>query len=299
MNLSSLFSVKKVLFSLEVFPPKKDTSVNVIYNTLLGLRGLPVDFISVTYGAAGSATQKSKTCEIASLIRSNYHIEPVSHLTCVGAGKDEIRHTLDELRENQVYNILALRGDLPDGTKLSPDFSHAVDLVRFIREYDPSFNILGACYPEGHPEADSLEEDLIHLKEKVEAGVTHLITQLFFDNSCFYHFMDKARQKGINVPVEAGIMPIVTKSQVERIVSMCGSSVPHKLSSMISRYSNNPAALRDAGIFYATEQIMDLLDNDVQGIHLYTMNNVEVAQKISNNIESIIAAKNSPAYSES
>lgn len=292
MNLSSLFSVKKVLFSLEVFPPKKDTPVNVIYNTLLGLRGLPADFISVTYGAGGSQAQKDKTCEIASLIRSNYHIEPVSHLTCVGAGKEEIRRTLDHLKANGISNVLALRGDLPADTELSPEFRHASDLVRFIRDYDPQFNLLGACYPEGHPEADSLEEDIVHLKEKTDSGVTHLITQLFFDNGCFYHFMDKIRQKGIQVPVEAGIMPIVTKSQVERIVSMCGASVPHKLASMISRYSDKPAALRDAGIFYATEQIMDLLENDVEGIHLYTMNNVEVAQKISGNIESILAAKN-------
>jgi methylenetetrahydrofolate reductase (NADPH) len=292
MNLSTLSSVKKVLFSLEVFPPKKDTSVNVIYNTLLGLRGLPVDFISVTYGAGGRQTQKSKTCEIASLIRSNYHIEPVSHLTCVGATKADIAAALDALQENGVENILALRGDLTPQMQLTEDFQHAVDLIRFIKEYAPSMNLLGACYPEGHPECDTLEEDILHLKEKVDCGVEHLITQLFFDNSCFYTFLDKARQKGIEVPIEAGIMPIVNKNQIERIVSMCGSSVPHKLATIISRYSDNPAALRDAGIFYATEQIMDLLENDVDGIHLYTMNNVEVSQRISSSIETIIAAKN-------
>jgi methylenetetrahydrofolate reductase (NADPH) len=292
MKLSTLSSVKKVLFSLEVFPPKKDTSVNVIYNTLLGLRGLPVDFISVTYGAGGSQVQKNKTCEIASLIRSNYHIEPVSHLTCVGSQKEDIAASLDALQENGVENILALRGDLSPDRQPTEDFRHAVDLIHFIKEYAPQMDILGACYPEGHPESDSLEEDLLHLKEKVDCGVSHLITQLFFDNAYFYSFLEKARQKGIHVPIEAGIMPIVNKSQIERIVSMCGASVPHKMATYISRYSDNPAALRDAGIFYATEQIMDLLENGVDGIHLYTMNNVEVSQRISSSIESIIAAKN-------
>lgn len=292
MNTASLFTAKKVIFSLEVFPPKKDTSVNVIYNTLLGLRGLPADFISVTYGAGGSPAQREKTCEIASLIRSNYHIEPVSHLTCVNSDREEIRQTLAKLKENGICNILALRGDKTPGIEPKTDFLHASDLARFIRETDPSFNLLGACYPEGHFESDSLEEDIDHLKMKIENGVSHLITQLFFDNNSFYHFLELARARGVNVPVEAGIMPIVKKSQIERTVSMCGASVPPKLATIISRYADNPSALMDAGIFYATEQIMDLLENGVQGIHLYTMNNVEVATRISRNIENIIAAKN-------
>lgn len=292
MNTATLFTAKMVVFSLEVFPPKKDTSVNVIYNTLLGLRGLPADFISVTYGAGGSPAQREKTCEIASLIRSTYHIEPVSHLTCVNSDREEIRSILQKLKENGICNILALRGDKTPGVEPKTDFLHASDLVRFIRETDPSFNLIGACYPEGHCESDSLEEDIEHLKIKIENGVSHLITQLFFDNGNFYHFLNLARQRGITVPVEAGIMPIVKKSQIERTVTMCGASVPSKLATIISRYADNPAALMDAGIFYATEQIMDLLENGVQGIHLYTMNNVEVASRISRNIENIIAAKN-------
>lgn len=292
MYTRDLFSAKRVVFSLEVFPPKKDTPVNVIYNTLLGLRGLPADFISVTYGAGGSIAQREKTCEIASLIRSTYHIEPVSHLTCVNSTREEVAQALDKLKENQICNILALRGDRTPGVEPKTDFPHASDLARFIREYDPSFNVLGACYPECHFESDSLEEDIEHLKIKIDSGVTHLITQLFFDNGCFYRFLEKARAMGIDVPIEAGIMPIVSKNQIERTVTMCGASVPHKLATIFSRYADNPAALRDAGIFYATEQIMDLLENGVQGIHLYTMNNVDTATRISRSIENIIAAKN-------
>lgn len=292
MDLSTLFQVKKVIFSLEVFPPKKDHPINVIYNTLLGLRGLPVDFISVTYGAGGSAIQQNKTCEIASLIRSNYHIEPVSHLTCINARKEKIIETLDKLKANGIQNILALRGDLIPGEENQSDFEHASDLVAFIKSYDSSFNLVGACYPECHYESKTLEEDIENLKRKIDNGVTHLITQLFFDNNHFYEFVNKVRQAGIKIPIQAGIMPIVNKSQIERTVSMCGASIPTKLATIINRYSDRPAALRDAGLFYATEQIMDLLENDVQGIHLYTMNNVETATRISNAVESIIAAKN-------
>ena len=292
MNTATLFQAKKVVFSLEVFPPKKDTPINVIYNTLLGLRGLPADFISVTYGAGGSQAQQDKTCEIASLIQSTYHMEAVSHLTCVNSDKEQIRRALEKLKASGIRNILALRGDKTPGVEPKADFAHASDLARFIRECDPDFNLIGACYPEGHNESDSLEEDIDHLKIKIENGVSHLITQLFFDNASFYHFVELARARGVNVPIEAGIMPIVRKSQIERTVTMCGASVPAKLATILSRYADNPAALMDAGVFYATEQIMDLLENGVQGIHLYTMNNVEVATRISRNIESIVAAKN-------
>ncbi len=292
MNISDFFKIKKVVFSLEVFPPKKDNSVNIIYNTLLKLRGLPVDFISVTYGSGGNISQREKTCEIASLIRSAYHIEPVAHLTCINSNEDEIRETLTKLKENQIQNILALRGDINPEIPSQRVFQHASDLVRFIKETDPDFNIIGACYPECHYESNSIDEDIENLKKKIDQGVTHLITQLFFDNHNFYAFLEKVRQAGITVPIEAGIMPIVNKNQIERMVSMCGASVPAKLAKIINRYSDNPIAFKDAGIFYATEQIMDLLENGVQGIHLYTMNNVETATRISDNIQNIIAAEN-------
>lgn len=291
MNISRLFDSKKVIYSLEVFPPKKTTSIDTIYNTLYGLRGLRPDFISVTYGAGGSPSQKQKTCEIASMIRSEYGIEPVSHLTCVGSTKESVRSFLDQLKTSGVSNVLALRGDkTPENDVI--DFKHADDLTRFIREYDDSFNVIGACYPEGHCEAASLDEDIENLKRKVDAGATHLISQLFFDNGQFYNFMDKVEKAGIRVPIEAGIMPVVNKSQIERTVSMCGASFPVKFSKMINKYADDPTALKDAGIAFATEQIIDLINNDVRGIHLYTMNRVEVATRITESISNILTSCN-------
>lgn len=291
MNIQRLFESKKVVYSLEVFPPKKTTSIDTIYNTLYGLRGLKPDFISVTYGAGGSEAQKNKTCEIASLIKSEYQIEPVSHLTCVGSTKQDIREFLDRLKAEGVHNILALRGDITPNNGII-DFEHASDLASFIKEYDDSFNISGACYPEGHCDAANIDEDIENLKRKVDAGVSHLVTQLFFDNDHFYEFMDKVEKAGIRVPVEAGIMPVINKAQIERTVSMCGASFPVKFSKMVNKYANDPVALKDAGIAFATEQIIDLINNDVRGIHLYTMNNVETATRITNSISNIIASCN-------
>lgn len=291
MNIQRLFESKKVVYSLEVFPPKKTTSIDTIYNTLYGLRGLKPDFISVTYGAGGSEAQKNKTCEIASLIKSEYQIEPVSHLTCVGSTKQDIREFLDRLKEEGVHNILALRGDITPNNGII-DFEHASDLAAFIKEYDDSFNISGACYPEGHCDAANIDEDIENLKRKVDAGVSHLVTQLFFDNDHFYEFMDKVEKAGIRVPVEAGIMPVINKAQIERTVSMCGASFPVKFSKMVNKYANDPVALKDAGIAFATEQVIDLINNDVRGIHLYTMNNVETATRITNSISNIIASCN-------
>lgn len=292
MDLSNLFRYKKVVYSLEVFPPKKTSSVDTIYNTLYGLRGLPADFISVTYGAGGSDTQRSKTCEIASLIKTEYQIEPVSHLTCLNSTKDDIRRTLDTLKEHGVQNILALRGDKSPTVEPKEDFQHASDLTEFIKNYDAGFNVMGACYPECHCDSDTLDEDIDNLKRKIDAGASHLITQLFFNNDHFYEFMDKLVQKGITAPVSAGIMPVTNKSQIERTVSMCGASLPRKLSTMINKYADDPQALKDAGIAYATNQIIDLVANDVRGIHLYTMNNVETATRITGSIESIIKSSN-------
>ena len=291
MNIQRLFESKKVVYSLEVFPPKKTTSIDTIYNTLYGLRGLKPDFISVTYGAGGSEAQKNKTCEIASLIKSEYQIEPVSHLTCVGSTKQDIREFLDRLKAEGVHNILALRGDITPNNGII-DFEHASDLASFIKEYDDSFNISGACYPEGHCDAANMDEDIENLKRKVDAGVSHLVTQLFFDNDHFYEFMDTVEKAGIRVPVEAGIMPVINKAQIERTVSMCGASFPVKFSKMVNKYANDPVALKDEGIAFETEQIMELINNDVRGIHLYTMNNVETATRITNSISNIIASCN-------
>lgn len=292
MNIEHLFKNKKVVYSLEVFPPKKTDSISTVYNTLYGLRGLPVDFISVTYGAGGSDTQQNKTCEIASLIKSEYNIEPVSHLTCINSTKEDIIRILKDLKSNKVQNILALRGDRSQDITPKNDFKYASDLAKFIKEYDDSFNIMGACYPECHVECDTIYHDIENLKRKIDAGATSLITQLFFDNEHFYTFMDKLAKANINTPIQAGIMPIVSKNQIERIVSMCGASLPRALTKILSKYSQDPIALKDAGVYYATNQIIDLVANDVRGIHLYTMNNVDIATNITNSIKNIITSSN-------
>lgn len=292
MNIEHLFKNKKVVYSLEVFPPKKTDSISTVYNTLYGLRGLPVDFISVTYGAGGSDTQQNKTCEIASLIKSEYNIEPVSHLTCINSTKEDIIRILKDLKANKVQNILALRGDRSQDITPKNDFKYASDLAKFIKEYDDSFNIMGACYPECHVECDTIYHDIENLKRKIDAGATSLITQLFFDNEHFYTFMDKLAKANINTPIQAGIMPIVSKNQIERIVSMCGASLPRALTKILSKYSQDPIALKDAGVYYATNQIIDLVANDARGIHLYTMNNVDIATNITNSIKNIITSSN-------
>ncbi len=292
MNLEHLLNHRKVLYSLEVFPPKATTSIDTIYNTLYGLRSLKPDFISVTYGAGGSETQKNKTCEIASLIKKEYGIEPVSHLTCIGSDKTEIKASLEQLRENGVENILALRGDRRPEIKESKDFKYASDLVAFIKETAPDFHLIGACYPEVHGEAVSPEADIRNLKYKIEAGVSHLVTQLFFDNNRFYEFWNKCMQAGIDVPIEAGIMPVTNRSQIERMVVMCGASIPLQLRRIIEKFGDNPKALKDAGIAYAIGQIVDLVANGVRGIHLYTMNQVDTASRITESVEYMIRSCN-------
>ena len=277
---------------MEVFPPKKSGAVETVYNTLYGLRGLPIDYISVTYGAGGTDSQKEKTVEIASLIKKEYGIEPLSHLTCVGSTPEEIKTTLDHLKAAGVQNILALRGDMPAEGECKMAFPHASDLAAYIRDYDSYFNVAGACYPECHVDAENLDADIENLKKKVDAGVTHLTTQLFFDNEIFYSFMDKLDKAGINVPVAAGIMPIVKKTQIERTVAMCGASIPAKFARIISKYADSPEALYSAGLSYTIDQITDLVAGGVRGIHLYTMNNVDVAKKVTEATESLFKSVN-------
>ncbi len=292
MNIAELFKFKKTVYSLEVFPPKKAGSIETVYNTLYGLRGLPVDYISVTYGAGGSEQQRQKTCEIASLIKKEYGIEPVSHLTCVGSTREELRGILTELKNAGIQNILALRGDMPAEGPVSMAFPHASDLAGFIREEDSYFNVTGACYPECHVDAANIDEDIENLKKKVDAGVTQLTTQLFFDNEIFYRFREKVEKAGINVPISAGIMPIVRKSQVERTVAMCGASIPTRFARLISKYSESPEALNQAGLSYCVDQITDLVANDVRGVHLYTMNSVDTARYVTAATESLFKSVN-------
>lgn len=294
MNIAELFEHKKTLFSLEIFPPKKDSPYNVIYNTLLKMRGIPADFISVTYGAGGSKAQQDKTIEIASLILRTYHTEPVAHLTCVNADRALVLETLERFKENKIENIMVLRGDINPDTPPKDDFKHASDLAAFIKAHDDNFNLMGACYPETHYQAESLDKDIENLKFKVDQGVTHLVTQLFFDNQKFYAFREKAEKSGVTVPIVAGIMPITNIRQIERTVALSGASVPDKLQRLFDRYGKNQKAMFDAGIHYAIEQIMDLIVNDVRGIHLYTMNNVEIATRVSDAIQHILEVENNP-----
>ncbi|MBR6070216.1 MAG: methylenetetrahydrofolate reductase [Ruminococcus sp.] len=286
MKVRDLFKDKTV-FSFEVFPPKKTSTVDVIYQTLDELGGLKPDFISVTFGAGGSGNSFF-ALDIASRIKES-GIIPVLHLPCINFTRAEIDSTLVEAQKRGIENILALRGDINPDIPPVKDFAHASDLITYLRGKG-DFDIAGACYPECHPDAETLDEDIDNLKIKVEAGADHLITQLFFDNDSFYDFRDKAAAKGINVPIEAGIMPVVNKNQIERMVTTCGASLPRKFVKIMQRYEHNPEALRDAGIAYAINQIVDLAASGVDGIHLYTMNNAYVARKISEAVSGIIEA---------
>lgn len=286
MKISSLFGKGKTVLSFEVFPPKKTSPVETIYDTLGQLKDLSPDFISVTYGAGGNAAN-TVTCDIASYIANTLDIPSVAHLTCVYSTKETVLKQLEMFKEKGVENILALRGDVNPEIPRLHDFEYASDLTAFIKA-NGDFHVSGACYPEGHLEAPSIVEDIRNLRHKTDAGAEHLMSQLFFDNSAFYNFREKALIAGINVPIEAGIMPVVNKKQIERMVSMCGASLPAKFSKVMQKYENNPEALRDAGIAYAVDQIVDLISNGVDGIHLYTMNNPYVARKISESIKNLL-----------
>lgn len=287
MKTSEFFKQKTVL-SLEVFPPKRTAPVDTVYKTLDGLKGITPDFISVTYGAGGIGNSRA-TLEIASSIKRRYGIESVAHMPCLHLTKEEAARILEQLKEHQIENILALRGDRIPDMEPAGGFKYAADLVAFIRDHG-DFNIIGACYPEGHQESGGLVRDMKHLKDKVDAGVSQLITQLFFDNEYFYRFRERMDLVGIHVPVEAGIMPVVNKKQIERMVSLCGVKLPKKFISMMERYGDNPIAMRDAGIAYAVDQIVDLAAGGVDGIHLYTMNNPYIANRIYESVFRLMAS---------
>lgn len=288
MKVSELFQKKNVL-SFEVFPPKPTADESIIYETLDGLTGLNPDFISVTCGAGGGKNG-CKTIQIASDVKHRYGVESVAHLPCIGITKSQAVQILDSLKEKGIENILALRGDISPDTVPAGEFSHANELIEFIRDrYE--FNIIAACYPEGHPESKNIAEDMHYLKQKTDCGASHLITQLFLDNNYFYEFCERATIAGIDVSIEAGIMPVTNKAQIERMVKLCGVHLPKKFIKMMERYENNPVALRDAGIAYAIDQIVDLISQDVNGIHLYTMNNPYVARRIYEAVHRLFTAQ--------
>ena len=285
MKIRELFD-KKTVFSFEIFPPKKTSSVDVIYKTLEELGDLSPDFISVTFSAGGSGNG-SLSCEIASKIKDEYNITPMIHLPCINYTEDEILAVLNDLDKRGIENILALRGDINPDIEPKKHFRYASDLISFIKKHG-DYDIAGACYPEGHIETENIVDDIKNLKHKVDMGADHLISQLFFDNNLFYSFLEKTAIAGINVPIEAGIMPVVNKNQIERMVGMCGASLPLKFVKIMQKFEHNPEALRDAGIAYAIDQIVDLVSSGVDGIHLYTMNNPYVARRISEAVSGII-----------
>lgn len=285
MKIKELFKQKQPTISFEVFPPNKIYTLEKVYEVIDELSLLKPDFMSVTYGAGGST--RRNTVDIASKIKNINNIEALAHLTCIGATKKEIDEILKDLNKNNIENIMALRGDIPQECENKiGEFSHANDLIKYIKEYG-DFSIGGAFYPEGHQETNDLL-DLFNLKTKVDSGTDFLISQIFFENEKFYEFKEKLGKLNIKTPLIAGIMPITNGKQIRRITSICGCSIPEKLKKILDRYEDNPIAMREAGIAYAMEQIIELISDDIAGIHIYTMNRVEASKKIMENIGNIL-----------
>lgn len=288
MKINELLK-KRPTLSFEIFPPKNnENDITSIYTTISELSKLNPDFISVTYGANGSTSKN--TCQIASTIKNKYGIEAVAHLTCINSSKEEILKILEKLKNNNIENILSLRGDYPKDydSHLKGDFKYASELNEFIEASFPdTFCLSGGCYPETHFEAKSFEEDLQNLKKKVDAGAKYLVTQIFYDNQYYYRLVKEARKIGINVPILAGIMPAHNPKQLKNIAKMSSCSIPYDLAAMIDRFASYPKAGREVGLHYATYQIIDLMTNGVDGIHIYTMNKPEIAKEILKRTEYI------------
>ena len=293
MSIADILNSKKVSLSFEVFPPKKKEALDSIKATAVSLTKLNPAFISVTFGAGG--TTQGYTAEIAEAIENN-GTTSLAHLTCVRSTKEALEYTINDLKKRNIKNVLALRGDLPKdavpGENVFPSgFTHASDLVTLLK--NEGLCVGGACYPEGHPESSSRDSDIEQLKYKVDAGVDFLTTQMFFDNDMLYSFLYRLQSAGIHVPVLAGIMPITNANQVSRMVDLSNAYIPRKLLSICDQFKNSPEAMMQAGIAYATDQIIDLISNGIRGIHIYTMNKPEIAQAIIKNVNEIIAATNS------
>ena len=289
MKLTEILNRKELSLSFEVFPPKTQDNFEVIKDATEKIAALHPSFVSVTYGAGGGTSEY--TLEIAKNIKDRYNVETLAHLTCVSSTKKTIKDRIQDFKDKGIENIMALRGDIPEDRlnedRGTWDYQHAIELVREIKD-SGDFCIGGACYPETHPESASSKEDIMHLKEKVDAGVDFLTTQMFFDNDLLYAFLYKIRDIGINVPIVAGIMPITNAKQVERAIKLSGSFMPKKFINLVDRFGDDPIAMKQAGIAYATEQIIDLYANNVTNVHLYTMNKPDVAQKIMNNLTDIL-----------
>ncbi|MBQ7614158.1 MAG: methylenetetrahydrofolate reductase [Butyrivibrio sp.] len=286
MRIDELFRNKEVTLSFEVFPPKTDAGYEAVEKAASEIAALKPDFMSVTYGAGGGTSKN--TANIAADLQNKYGVPVLAHLTCVSSTKELVKSVVTEYKTKGIENIMALRGDIPKEGRICFDYNHATELIYDIKSMDDSFCIGGACYPEGHVECERQSEDIMHLKEKVEAGCDFLTTQMFFDNSTLYQFLYRIREKGIEVPVVPGIMPITNAKQVARSVSLSGSTIPQKMKIMVDRFADDPEKMKEAGIIYASDQIIDLIANGVSHIHVYSMNKPEIAAGIMRNLATII-----------
>ena len=286
MKVSEILKKNEVTISCEIFPPKQGAQLQNYKAIAAEIAKLKPAYISCTYGATGGTSDY--TVEIADAINS-YGVPAIAHLTCVSSTREKVHTVIHELKERGIENILALRGDIPTNTDfpLPDQYHHAIELIREIKEAG-DFCIGGACYPEGHPEAANMNEDLDHLKEKVDAGCEFLTTQMFFDNNILYNFLYRAREKGVTVPVIPGIMPVTNANQVKRILSMSGTNLPERFKAIVDRFGDNPKAMQQAGIAYARVQILDLFANGINHVHVYSMNKPEVAAAIQANLSEIL-----------
>ena len=290
MKLIDILHSDNPMLSFEVFPPKTTTAFDSVKTATEEIAALKPAFMSVTYGAGGGPSQY--TLDIARNIKETYGVPTLAHLTCVSSTRETVKEKIKAIRESGIQNVMALRGDIPADRcgedRSAWDYRYAVDLIRELKESDPDFCIGAACYPEIHPESPNQKEDIRHLKEKVDAGAQFLTTQMFFDNNLFYNFLYKIREAGITVPVIPGIMPITGANQVERAIKLSGSFMPQRFKSLVDRFGTSPEAMMQAGIIYATDQIIDLYANGIPCVHVYSMNKPQVAEHIQRNVSAII-----------
>ena len=290
MKIIDLLNQNKPSLSFEVFPPKSETTFESVKSATEEIAKLRPAFMSVTYGAGGGTSQY--TLDIAKNIKFLYGVPTLAHLTCVSSTRDTVKQKIDEIKAAGIQNIMALRGDIPDALKDSDrttwDYKYAIDLIYELKSANQDFCIGAACYPEIHPESATQKDDIKRLKEKVDAGVDFLTTQMFFDNNLLYNFLYKIREAGITVPVIPGVMPITNANQVERSIKLSGSFMPQRFKSLVDKFGYNPNAMKQAGIAYATDQIIDLYANGITNVHVYSMNKPDVAAKIQDNLSDII-----------
>ena len=290
MKLSKLFEENKLSLSFEVFPPKTDTAFESVKTATEEIAKLRPSFMSVTYGAGGGTSRY--TLEIAKNIKERYGVPTLAHLTCVSSTRETVHEKIEAMKAAGIENVMALRGDIPAGMENADRsewaYRHAIDLIHELKASGADFCIGGACYPEIHPESANQKEDIKHLKEKVDAGCSFLTTQMFFDNNLLYNFLYKIREAGITVPIIPGVMPITNGNQVERAIKLSGSFIPQRFKSLVDKFGTSPAAMKQAGIAYATDQIIDLFANGITNVHVYSMNKPDVAAAIEKNVSDII-----------